>query len=248
MRIVAAIGGGAFVLASLGVGLRLLWLAARRRTLPELWMGLGLFLMGGLGYPLVSVARMAVGQTDEVRTAFMIGAHACMVTGVTAMAVFNWQVFRPADGRARGAVASVLVALLAAVAWQGISPGFRAGAIEHRGGGVVAINVLAGMAMAWSCAEAIAQRRASIRRARYGLAEPFVSDRFRLWAIATGAATGITAFTTTLHLLEIDPAGSALGAMVVGPVGLCAAVACWLAFAPPTAYRRWVGARAAARG
>ena len=56
MELLAAAGGGAFVLVSLVIGVRVVWLAHRTRGLAELSMGLGLLLMGGLGYPIPILA------------------------------------------------------------------------------------------------------------------------------------------------------------------------------------------------
>ena len=67
MASLAALGGGAFVLASLIVGARLMLLARRTRHFPEFAMGFGLFGMGGVGYPLMMVARFHTGLDDTDR-------------------------------------------------------------------------------------------------------------------------------------------------------------------------------------
>ena len=57
MQLLAALGGGAFVLVSLVLSTRLLLLASRTRQLPELLVGLVLLLLGGVGYPLSTAGR-----------------------------------------------------------------------------------------------------------------------------------------------------------------------------------------------
>ena len=57
---VGAIGGGSVVLVSLVLGLRMLLLARNTRAVPEPTLGLGLFLMGGISYPIFVAARVAV--------------------------------------------------------------------------------------------------------------------------------------------------------------------------------------------
>ena len=69
MQLLAQLGGGAFTLVCLLIGLRLLLLAARTRHLPELLIGAGLFLMAGIGYPLSSIARQLPGLATETRAA-----------------------------------------------------------------------------------------------------------------------------------------------------------------------------------
>jgi hypothetical protein len=84
-RAIAAFGGLAFVLASLVLGVRLLALAARTRRLPEVCIGLALLLMGGLAYPLIMTARMAVRLSGPVRIGVM--ALAILLMGIGTLAV-----------------------------------------------------------------------------------------------------------------------------------------------------------------
>jgi hypothetical protein len=67
-----------------------------------------------------------------------------------------------------------------------------------------------------------------------------------LWAIAI--SFGSVSYTTSfvLSFAGIDLASSALGAAIVGTLGLGSAAASLLAFLPPAAYLRWVSARSAA--
>lgn len=242
-RIIAAFGGGAFVLVSLWVGGAILLRARRNGGLPEIVMGTSLFLMGGLGYPLTSVARQAQALSDDVRTGLMIGAHVCMVVGIFSLAYFNFRVFRPESATARAASGCVGCGLLVCFVAQGIDPGYRAGAIDKEGIGLVLITVLGAFAMGWAHIESLRYSLLMRRRVAHGLADAAIADRFRLWAIATGAATVISGSTTVLHALDIDPAASVTGALIIGPLGLVAAAALWLAFVPPEFYARWIVGR-----
>jgi hypothetical protein len=246
MRFVAALGGIPFVLVCLAIGPRLLLLARRTGALPELVMGLSLLLMGGVGYPLTSVARQAVGLSDAARTGFMIAAHVCMVAGAFSMAVFNWRVFR-ADARwARDLTFAAALLLVALFAAQGLAPGYAAGALRGDGAALVLINLVVAANSCWSMLESLAYRRKLARRRRIGLGDPLVEDRLRLWAVAMAGAATISLWTTLLHALGVDPAASAAGALVIGPFGLVSAAAVALAFFPPAGYRRRVLARSAA--
>jgi hypothetical protein len=245
MRIVAIFGGGAFVLVSLVVGARMLLLALRTRGLPELVLGLCLFLMGGLGYPLTAVARQAAALDLGVRTAFMIVAHLCILAGAIALGVFNWRVFRPESRAARAGAIALGAALAGCFAWQGVTPGFAAGAVGKEGAAIVAINLLTAVAMLWAAAESALHLARLLRRSRLGLGDPLVTDRIRLWCFSMTGAAAIAVGSTALHFAGLDPAASIPGALMIGPLGLASSVATWLAFLPPARYRAHVAARAA---
>ncbi|MCP3983848.1 MAG: hypothetical protein GY723_05635 [bacterium] len=230
MRWVAAVGGGAFVLASLAVGFRLLLLAARTRAVPETTLGLGLGLMGGFAYPLTSVARQAEALTDEIRTWLMIAAHVLMVVGIGCIAIFTWQVFRPESRAARSGVAGIVAALIGCFVWQGISPGYMAGALAKEGMAIVGINALAAVAMGWTAIESLHFATQLRRRIPLGLAEPRVARQVALWGTAASAATLITFVTLTLHFMGMDPSTSTVGALAIGPLGLIAAISLSRAF------------------
>ena len=74
------------------------------------------------------------------------------------------------------------------------------------------------------------------RRARLGLTEPLVANRFLLWGLGTLAALGIW-----LHSLWSEIAQRSERTewyLVVTVLGCGCALSIWLAFFPPRAYRR----------
>ena len=95
MQIIAAIGGLSFIVASLVTGARLLLVARRTRQLPEFALGLGLFLMGGLGYPLTLLGELGTFLPDAARTASIASNQLSTVVGLTFFAFFTARVFRP---------------------------------------------------------------------------------------------------------------------------------------------------------
>ncbi|HVH05060.1 MAG TPA: hypothetical protein VNE71_03565 [Myxococcota bacterium] len=243
MRIIAILGGGAFVVVSLVVGGRMLLLARRTRGLPELVLGLCLFLMGGLGYPLTAVARQAMALDVGVRTGFMIVAHLCILFGAGSLGVFNWRVFRPESDAARAACFALAAALAGCFVWQGVTPGFAAGAVGKEGAAIVAINLLTAVAMLWSGVESALHLQRLLRRQRLGIGDAVVTDRIRLWCFSMTGAAAIAVASTVLHFLGLDPAASVAGALIIGPVGLASSIATWLAFLPPARYRARLEAR-----
>ena len=245
-RLLAALGGLAFVLASILIGIRLLLLAARTRQLPELCIGLALLLMGGLGYPLIMTARMAIRLGDPTRVGVMALAVVLLGVGTLAVGVFNWRVFRAGERWAGWAVAAAALSMLACLGLQLRSPGLEAAAFHNQGLGFRLFLLHSGVLSGWGACEALLAWARLRRRLRLGLADAVVSERVLLWGIASVASTIVGVTSTVAGFLGINFAATAFGAAVTAPLGLVAAGSMWLAFLPPAAYLRRVRARAAA--
>jgi hypothetical protein len=238
----AALGGGAFVLASFLVSARLLALAARTRELPELLVGTNLALSGALGYPIAMAAKVA--PDPELQAALVVLHGLVMIVGQSSVVFFNWRVFRPAEAWARRLSVAYPVLLTALFAWQTASPGWTAMA-QHAAGPWRVLPYFTLFGLAWAGTESLLFHAKLRRRLSLGLADPVTTDRLRLWAIAMLSAFAITATSLLLRELGV-PMTPMLSAVVVGPLGLLAATAMWLAFLSPRRYRSWVGARIAA--
>jgi hypothetical protein len=245
VQLVAALGGLAFIVASLVVGLRILLLARRTRQLPELVIGLSLFLAGGLGYPMLVVARTAITWPDPVRIALFTVAMLFGLTGTLCAATFNQQVFRPGAAWARALVVALACTQVGLLLWQALDPGFAAGAFYNHGNGLRLFTASHGVPLAWASFESFRYGAQLARRVRLGLADPVVADRVRLWGISMGASLIINLAATVGALMGVDFATSTVGALVIAPLGLVAAASVFLAFLPPQAYLRRVTARAA---
>ncbi len=242
METLAALGGGAFVLASLVVGGRLLLLAMRTGELPEFAVGIALLLMGGIGYPAAAVARGAPDLGALARVSLSAGAMVCMVLGTAGIAVFNWRVFRPHRRWAARLVAGLVAALVASFTWQALTPGFVAAA-ENRGPGLRTVEVLAGVSLAWAALESTSYALKLRRRLALGLVDPLLADRVRLWSVAIVSAQILNAASIAAAAVGTDIATWRYGGALIGPIGLFAALSMWLAFLPPARYRAFVAAR-----
>jgi hypothetical protein len=242
MEQLAAVGGGAFILVSNVLGIRLLLMWWRTREIPELACGLGLMLMGGIGYPLMAVIEQAP-LAVEIEVGLLLAQMLCHVTGNTLLCVFTQRVFRP-----RALWAQTLIglsfALTAAIAVvQIIHPGLvafveRGVGIWHWHGAAAVIPLL------WTGAESLRYHGLMRRRQELGLADPLLTNRFRLWAVAMFSAALITMISLTAETLGTTLAGTRLGGLVIGSLGSFTAVTVWLAFLPPKAYVRRVNAAA----
>jgi len=238
MEHLAAVGGGAFVLVSIVLGIRLVLMWLRTREIPELACGLGLMLMGGIGYPLLAVIEQAPLGV-EIKIGLLLTQLLCHIAGNTLLCVFTQRVFRP---RARWAriLVGMCFALTAAMAIvQIIHPGLvafveRGVGVWHWHGGAATIPLL------WTGVESLRYHLLMRRRQELGLADPLLTNRFRLWALAMFSAALITLISITAETLGTTLAGTRLGGLVIGSLGSVTAVAIWLAFLPPKAYVRRV--------
>jgi hypothetical protein len=241
--ILAAVGGGAFVLASLIVSLRLLALASRTRALPEFLVGLGLLLMGGVGYPLSTVAKLT--SPPELQAGLFVFHGLLSLIGQSGIALFNWRVFRPEEPLARAAALGFMGAMSAVYVWQAFDPGWLAFA-EFGAGPWVWVPAFSLCVLAWASVESLAYHRKLRKRLALGLADAVTTDRLLLWGVAMLAAFTTSALALLLRAVGVPMTGATTG-LFVGPLGIVSASAMWLAFMPPQRYVQWVVARAGAR-
>lgn len=243
MTIVAALAGAVAVLTSWIVGGRLLALARRTRELPELLIGTALLCTGGIWNLFVSVGRQATALDDGTRAALVAIGAAAGAAGMSALALFNWRVYRPDSRRAAALAGAIALILVGAFAAQGATRGWAAFArTEH---GPWLIGTWLGVAIyLWSSLEAWRQQRMQARRLVLGLADPVVADRMRLWALAMTSALAGASVLAACQILGVPIAGTAVGATLSAVVALAAASFLWLAFLPPAAYRARVRAAA----
>jgi len=239
----AAVGGGAFVLVSIAVGAKLLALASRTRQLPELTVGAGLLLMAGISYPALTVGQM-LGDSPGLRAALMGASGLASLLGQTGIAIFTWRVFR-AEERWPAALTGALAAAMASFwTWQALGPGWSSFSQKPRDPWSLQ-QVCSLLTLGWGSLESTLYYAKLKRRLALGLADPLITDRLRLWAIAMGSAFATTGIASALRTAGVPMTGEVTG-LFVGPLGVVSAAAMWLAFVPPHRYSNWVLARAGA--
>jgi hypothetical protein len=246
MQLLAAIGGLSFVVASFLVGMRLVLLARRTHQFPEFAIGTSLTLMGGVGYPLTVFVRVASFLSDDLRISLFVLSLCLTWVGTVLLGCFNMRVFRPEEGWARVFVAALAILLVGSFVLQSFSPGLGVGTFRNQGLGLRLFMAGLGVPLAWGTYESLRYWRLLQKRVRLGLADPVVADRMRLWGIAEGSACVINVSTTVAALFGVDFAVASVGALVIAPLGIAAAISTWFAFIPPAAYLRRVISRAAA--
>jgi len=244
LEALAAVGGGAFVVACLVVGVRLLLLAMRTGELPELTCGLALVLMGGLGYPLIAIVEQAHGLSTGTRCTLLFAQMLCHILADAAFAYFTYRVFRPGVAWARAMVVVCFAAVVGICSAQLLGPGLVA-YVESPVGPWRWHGVAAMLTVGWAAAESGRFYRLLKKRLVLGLADPVVTDRIRLWAVGMTSAFLTAAITSAMEAMGFVVVRTLAGAGVIAVLGSVAAAATWLAFIPPAAYLRRVRARAA---
>ncbi len=244
MQLLGLLGVVAFSLACAVVGVRLLRVAARTRQAPELSMGAALVSSGAIGFPLLIASQVLSLRSGPSLAAHLLSAFGAAFTflGYIGLLIGTWRIYRPAAQwpRAVLAVATLIVVGSCATlfATRDATPG-----------GVREIALWTGVAVgistfAWSAAESFALYGRMQRRARIGLVEPAVVNRVLLWGIGSLAAFAMSAQGLLMRVLS-GPVVDDGQRLVSSALGLIAAVAMWLAFFPPAAYRRRLAQRAA---
>jgi hypothetical protein len=230
------IGFGSLLAVSLTVGIRLLLLARRTRRLPELAMGLNFVVAGFLGYALL-VAAESLHLFPERLAGFgsFFGVTGISIGGVL-VCLFTQRVFH-----AHSRVA--LAALVLLSGWFGLaSYGAWILNVEKAQAGFGVwfghwgSNVGMFAAYAWSTLESLRYYALMQRRARIGIGDPLVANRFLLWGIGTLATLLVTLLYIGTQLFghyELPASLIGVSSMLV----LVTAIAEWLAFLPPRSYR-----------
>lgn len=245
MVVLAASGGGAFLLVSLLGGARLLRIALRTRALPEAVLGASLFFMGGLGAPLGLIAKAATSLPEAVRLACYLGHAAILCAGLGGIALFTWRVFRPHDAWA-GWLTLAITSSLAGCWVLGLALEGVSAALADEALGIHVFSALTLAPLGWAAWESGRYARRLRRRVVLGLGDVVVANRILLWGVAIGVGAALSTATAFDRLLGADLVASPVGLGSIGVLALAGAGSLWLAFLPPRPYTAWVMRRSAA--
>ena len=242
MHILGQLGGAAFILMSLVIGARLSLLWLRTRQLPELLIGGGMLLLAGVGYPISAVARELPDLAEGVRASLGAIAGVAGALGLIASSSFTWLLFR------RGvAWANALLGALAAGALGVLVAESLAGSWA-RGGALFWCWLPFGISVCygWAFLECARYHRMLRRRLAIGLADPVVTDRFRLYAAATLLALVVNVIGQVFWWRGVEMLTDPVGSLLLAVLGAGSSVLMCLAFLPPRAYLERVRLRAGA--
>ena len=235
----------AFLVSSLVIGIRLLVLWSRTRQLPELLIACGILGIGPVGFVFTLVGTCLAARRfrrsppcawqppcsrlrrePSRRPSSTGGCSAPMCLGCASVV-----------GVAGGPLRRLLHLGGHLHGLHGPQRSWTSGFRPH--------STLSTAILLWGAAESLRYYAMMRRRAKLGLADPLVTNRFLLWGLGIGAAGIGSAISVT--------------AMVPSPVSTCwrspgsppatrstaltAAVLMWVAFIPPGFYRRFVESR-----
>lgn len=241
----------AFMLTSGAMGVRLLWLSRTTGGLPERLIGAAFVIMTWLALPIMAASGMGRVQVIDVRMGLLITATAFLWVGFTCMVSFTRETFRPQQWWA--GMLSTLISSCMAGACCGLiaalltSPGemttFQAGKLWT---GLLRVPMLS--AFAWAAFEGFQQYGMARKRARLGLGNPIVRNRFLLWGLVGLSQVFVHTTSLVLHSRDIPMLGAPLGIFVVASGSALGSVMMFLLFLPPGSYVRFVERRAAQGG
>jgi hypothetical protein len=237
VQLLGLLGVVAFSLACAVVGFRLLRVAARTRQAPELSMGAALVSSGAIGFPLLISSQVVAMRGGPSLATHLLSAFGSVFTfvGYIGLLIGTWRIYRPT---ARWPLAVMAIASFVIVGACATIFATR----DATPGGVREIAIWMGVAVgvgtfAWSAGESFALYGQMQRRARIGLVEPAVVNRVLLWGIGSLAAFAMSGHGLLLRVVT-GPAVSDGMRLISSALGMVSAVAIWLAFFPPAAYRR----------
>jgi hypothetical protein len=239
LDILAAVSGGLYLVTMTGLGIRLLLLSRRNGTKAELWLAIAFLAGGSFGASAEVIGARFVADPGAAFWLVGLGKLTSAI-GLRFYDWFCWRVFRPSE-RWAGA----LFFGLAAGAALAVVLFFATGTLERgadRGWFWLELVVRVGSPI-WLTAESLRFWSQMRRRVAVGLADPLVTDRFRLWA--TGALSGLVMLLCSVppQILPMDHPFQKLSLLTLGVMGLAATAAYWFAFFPPEWYRSRVAAR-----
>jgi hypothetical protein len=238
--LVATLG---FIVIGGVVGVRLLVLARRTRQPAELWLGLALFSIAGLAYPLVITAGAAPTGLQRVLAAV---GNALLCFGWSCLWLFTWTTFRREATWARiltiSAISATVLLSGRRIVRLAVDDDLTLSAATIDGLGPL---LLAMAEYVWTSIEAFRYRAMLQRRVRLGLADPTVANRFLLWGLM-GVFSFLSLVMPVTGAFHRGPDFVTFSRIGTGGSGIVCAVVMYLAFMAPQPYLDWVRRRAAA--
>jgi len=237
-----AIGFIVFMVVSSVIGIRLLLLWRRTRQLPEILIACGILLIGPVAFIFMLLASWCADKLPTLVPLCLAATLLSPSTGAFATAMFNWRVFRPEAPALRFLVVIIAALYVGSFLWEAHASGFADP--NFRASGFRAYSFLNTAILLWGAAESLRYFTMMRRRAKLGLADPVVANRFLLWGLGIGAAGIGTAISVTAQLYTGQSMLEIPWVMVSNSLhGFTAAVLMWVAFIPPGFYRRFIESR-----
>lgn len=242
MKLVALAGIAVFMLTSLVVGLRVLALWWRTRKLPELLLAIALLCVGFFAFAVGTAGKLLIEATFEVRSGLTLLGLVTEYTGTAALIAFAWRVFHPRESWAAAFTALLVCCMIGAATGEILSGEYmRYSDPQQISGPWVPLGLAArGAGPTWMAFECFRYFIKLRRRLQLGLAEPLVVHRVALWGIGIGASA--LAYVGSISHRLVYGTGLREHVWAISGISVLAmisAVSIFVAFFPPSAYRRW---------
>jgi hypothetical protein len=236
------------VLANGVVGFSLLRTAVRTRRKPELLIGMGLFGMGPVSQGLTAFAGTGRLPAGEVDTLLHGLAAVGSAIGMASIYAFVLTVFRPGVAWARALTAAAVGVLLVASVGSVVSiaqadPNVPSQQVLQSWG-VMILGVFT-LAFGWAGLESGRFFLQARKRLRLGLIDAAVTNRFLLWALASGSAFLLGLCLLGFQLEGQQLAGSLVPSLLIMSVSVVTGATMYLAFLPPRSYLAWIQRKSA---
>jgi hypothetical protein len=247
LKLFIAVGNLAFALSGVVVGLHLIRLWNRTRQLPELLLGVAIFVGAFVSHLLAWIVYVRTPAEPYLTMFSYTYRGAAALSGVLT-ATMAWYVFR----RERGDVwARVLLGTIVLIL---VTYPFR----EYiEGGGLREARMASpfywiytfGLSAPnlWCTVESLRYQSLILRRWRIGLpADLVVAARMKLWAIGMGAMGSMLLTLEAIRLINLLRGTSLVDPRsIIALLGLISTIALWTAFFLPSAYVKRLEAQSA---
>jgi hypothetical protein len=223
-------------LAYLVVGGRLLQRARDTGEMPERLVGL-YFAFTGVSYLLYELPLFL--ELPKIVTQMFLAGRVVYALGIVPLALFMQRVFHPGDLRAGVLVWACVLCLFAGLLFSALAGDLEGMALSNGWFWVEWIGYTA--PFGWVAIASLLSFSTATRRARIGLCEPVVVNRYLLWAIfgALQVASCVALLSMYSSYAE-EQLIAAWADALVGGLELASLAVIWLVFFPPIAYRRWL--------
>jgi hypothetical protein len=228
-------------LAYLVVGGRLLDRARRTGEAPERLLGLYIAFTG-VSYLLYELP-LFLALPAAVTPMFLAG-RIVYALAIVPLALFMRRVFHPGDTRASWLVWACVLCLFAGLLFSALAGDLEGMALSNGWFWVEWIGYTA--PFGWVAIDSLRSFSSATRRARIGLCEAVVVNRYLLWAIF--GALQVASCLALLPMYSIYAEEQVIAAWadaLVGGLELASLAVLWFVFFPPIAYRRWLSGDAA---
>jgi hypothetical protein len=220
-------------------GVRLLGLHRRTRERPELLLSTS-FTLAGVYY--FSYNAPSLFRLDPWTLTIEWLVEWIYILSVFPFVFFIRTVFRPSGAWAGALVVNCSVFLIVGTAMGGIdgqivyslnNPWFMIQWVGYTTPGL------------WLCCEATLSRLGAKKRARLGLSQPIVVNRYLLLAILGGLQTlACLSDLSFARDISSNHTVSTVSNLLLGGTEIASVAVLWVAFFPPTFYANWIARRA----